>query len=134
MLRLLRNKKGQSTGEYAILIGVIVAAAIAMQTYVKRGIQARLRDESHAFTGGISDTTTWQEWTTGNISTPNVNISHQYEPEYIDSKSTQDILADTENYTFETGGTTKRESTRRTKQETGDYQKQEYTIKDEGVK
>lgn len=43
MIRLL-NKRGQNTAEYAILIGVIVAAAIAMQIYVRRGMQARIKD------------------------------------------------------------------------------------------
>lgn len=45
MLRRLRNKKAQNTAEYAILIGIVVAAAVAMQTYVKRGLQARIKDE-----------------------------------------------------------------------------------------
>lgn len=44
MFRLLNNKRGQNTAEYAILIGVIVAAAIAMQIYVRRGMQARIKD------------------------------------------------------------------------------------------
>ena len=43
MIRFL-NRRGQNTAEYAILIGVIVAAAIAMQIYVRRGMQARIRD------------------------------------------------------------------------------------------
>lgn len=43
MFRML-NKRGQNTAEYAILIGVIVAAAIAMQVYVRRGMQARVKD------------------------------------------------------------------------------------------
>lgn len=34
---------GQSTLEYAVIIAVIVAALLAMQVYVKRGIQGRLR-------------------------------------------------------------------------------------------
>ena len=38
------NRRGQNTAEYAILIGVIVAAAIAMQIYVRRGMQARIKD------------------------------------------------------------------------------------------
>src|SRR3989338_2592363 len=41
---MLRNKKGQSTVEYAIVVGVVVAALVAMQTYVKRGLQARYHD------------------------------------------------------------------------------------------
>lgn len=40
------NKKGQSTLEYAVIIAVIVAALIAMQAYVKRGLQGRLRQAS----------------------------------------------------------------------------------------
>lgn len=45
MLRKLnRKKKGQNTAEYAILISLVVAAVIAMQTYVQRGLQAKMRD------------------------------------------------------------------------------------------
>lgn len=44
MFRLLNNRRGQNTAEYAILIGVIVAAAIAMQIYVRRGMSARVKD------------------------------------------------------------------------------------------
>jgi len=44
MFRWLFNRRGQNTAEYAILIGLIVAAAVAMQTYVKRGLQGRLKD------------------------------------------------------------------------------------------
>ncbi len=42
MLRLMR--KGQSTAEYAIVIGLVIAAAVAMQVYVKRGIQSKVKD------------------------------------------------------------------------------------------
>lgn len=45
MFKWLFNRRGQNTAEYAILIGLIVAAAIAMQTYVKRGLQGRFKDE-----------------------------------------------------------------------------------------
>lgn len=44
MFRWLNSKRGQNTAEYAILIGVIVAAAIAMQIYIRRGMQARVKD------------------------------------------------------------------------------------------
>jgi len=44
MLRQLR--KGQSTAEYAIVIGLVIAAALAMQVYVRRGIQAKMKDAS----------------------------------------------------------------------------------------
>ena len=42
MLRLIR--KGQSTAEYAIVIGLVIGAAVAMQVYVKRGIQGKMKD------------------------------------------------------------------------------------------
>lgn len=44
MCKWIFNRRGQNTAEYAILIGLVVAAAIAMQTYVKRGLQGRLKD------------------------------------------------------------------------------------------
>jgi len=40
------KSKGQSTLEYAILIVVVIMALIAIQTYLKRGIQGRMRDSA----------------------------------------------------------------------------------------
>jgi len=39
MLQYLNQKKGQSTLEYAVLIVVIIGALLAIQTYIKRGVQ-----------------------------------------------------------------------------------------------
>lgn len=39
----LFNKKGQSTAEYAIMIALVIGAALAMQIYVKRGMQGGLK-------------------------------------------------------------------------------------------
>lgn len=39
----LFNKKGQSTAEYAIVIALVIGAALAMQVYVKRGMQGGLK-------------------------------------------------------------------------------------------
>lgn len=44
MLRIFRNKKAQSTAEYALLFAVIVGAFTAMQIYVRRGMNARMKD------------------------------------------------------------------------------------------
>lgn len=38
------SKKGQSTAEYAIVIGLVIAAIVAMQVYVKRSIQGKVKD------------------------------------------------------------------------------------------
>ncbi|MDD5292664.1 MAG: hypothetical protein PHY46_05760 [Candidatus Omnitrophica bacterium] len=46
MFRLLKRNKGQSTLEYAILIVVVIMALIAIQAYLKRGIQGRMRDSA----------------------------------------------------------------------------------------
>lgn len=43
MWRRLYNRKGQSTGEYALVFAIILGAIIAMQTYVRRGVQGRVK-------------------------------------------------------------------------------------------
>lgn len=43
MLRLLKNRKAQSTAEYALLLALVIAAFTAMQIYVRRGLNARLK-------------------------------------------------------------------------------------------
>ncbi|MDP2905737.1 MAG: hypothetical protein Q8O22_05490 [Candidatus Omnitrophota bacterium] len=40
------NKRAQSTLEYAVIIAVVVAGLVAMQVYIKRGMQGRLRQAS----------------------------------------------------------------------------------------
>jgi Flp pilus assembly pilin Flp len=46
MLRLLRKKSGQSMLEYALLLGVVVAAILIMQVFVKRGFMGGLKDSA----------------------------------------------------------------------------------------
>ena len=41
---LIRKKTGQSTAEYAIVIGLVIAAAVGMQIFVKRNLQGKIRD------------------------------------------------------------------------------------------
>ena len=68
--KLNRTKKGQNTAEYALLIALVVAAIIAMQTYAQRTLQARIRDASQYLVGqttGLGGNTT------------------QYEPYYLQS-------------------------------------------------
>jgi hypothetical protein len=68
------NRKGQSTAEYAIVFGLVVAAAIAMQTYVKRGLQGRVRD--------AVDFTDQNEQNKGVVEFS----GNQYEPYYLGSQ------------------------------------------------
>jgi len=66
---MLGERKGQSTVEYALIIGVIVASLVAMQTYVKRGLQARYHD-------GVQFLAS---------ETDELGSTNQYEPYYVDS-------------------------------------------------
>ncbi len=40
----LKKIRAQSTLEYAVMVALIAAALLTMQTYIKRGIQGRLKD------------------------------------------------------------------------------------------
>ena len=45
-MRRLLNKRAQSTLEYAVLIAVVVGALVAMQIYMKRGVEGRMRSST----------------------------------------------------------------------------------------
>ena len=68
---MLNKLKGQSTAEYAILIAVVIGALIAMQTYVKRGLQGRLKDGVDMMADETDD----------------LGSTQQYEPYYMDSST-----------------------------------------------
>ncbi|MGE5309365.1 MAG: hypothetical protein ACM3OC_09790 [Deltaproteobacteria bacterium] len=40
----MRKNRGQNIAEYSILIALVVGAAVAMQVFVKRGVQGRMKD------------------------------------------------------------------------------------------
>ncbi|MDI6758181.1 MAG: hypothetical protein QMD94_00675 [Candidatus Omnitrophota bacterium] len=63
------NKKGQSTLEYGIIIAVVVAGLLAMQMYIKRGVQGKLR--------GAAD-----------------NIGEQFAPEHTTGKRTTTTISE----------------------------------------
>lgn len=71
---LLRNKKAQNTAEYALLIALVVAGVIAMQTYAQRALQARVRDASLTLQSQTSE----------------LGSAVQYEPYYLSSSYTVD--------------------------------------------
>ncbi|MEW6008964.1 MAG: hypothetical protein AB1629_04940 [Candidatus Omnitrophota bacterium] len=47
--RLYKNSKGQSLTEYAIVLGIVAAALLSMQPFIKRSIQGILKDSADAF-------------------------------------------------------------------------------------
>jgi hypothetical protein len=87
MLRRLR--KGQSTAEYAIVIGLVIAAAVAMQVYVKRGIQGKMKDASDYVDSDASGV---------------VGTTKQYEPNYMMETTMVSTRNASENATTTTGG------------------------------
>ncbi len=60
---MLRGRRGQSTLEYVILIGFVVAALIAMGVYMKRGLQGRLRESTDQIGQQYSAGNTESEYT-----------------------------------------------------------------------
>ncbi len=79
----LKNHRGQNTAEYAIVIALIIGAVIAMQIYVKRGLQGRMKDATDYVATETSE----------------LGATKQYEPYYSEQsmtsaqKSTTDIEA-----------------------------------------
>jgi hypothetical protein len=92
-------KKAQSTAEYAIVIGLVIAAVVAMQVYVKRGLQGRIKDVVDHPGGG------------GEVGSADFAFTgKQYEPYYLSSTSDSTQEA-TETENLEVGGAKSRTST-----------------------
>jgi len=77
-IKLNRKSRAQTTAEYAILIGLVIAAAVAMQIWVKRNLQARM----HEAVGYMARTTGDANATLG------LGKTTQYEPYYLSSNFT----------------------------------------------
>ena len=81
--------RGQSTLEYVILIGFVVAALIFMGVYMRRGVQGKLREstdqigEQYTYNNTTSNYTTTtnmhqtETMTAGGITTTNIDINEQ---------------------------------------------------------
>jgi len=78
--QLFKNRKAQNTAEYALLIALVIAGVIAMQTYAQRSLQARMRDASMYMRSESN--------AMGN--------TDQYEPYYL--KSDYDVQRNTASY------------------------------------
>jgi hypothetical protein len=82
MLRLLRSKKAQNTAEYAILIALVIGVFSAMQLYVRRGLQARIKGGADRLPYAVIG----QAMQTGDVTTDQFlgnPAQLQYEPYYI---------------------------------------------------
>jgi hypothetical protein len=88
MLRRLR--KGQSTAEYAIVIGLVIAAAVGMQVYVKRSIQGKIKDAT--------------EYAQPGVDMGGIGNTKQYEPLYATNTGMESNRDATEIADTSTGG------------------------------
>lgn len=85
------GKRAQTTAEYAILIAIVVGAVVAMQVYVRRGLQGRIHDAVN-YTGDVPANTTF-------------NFSgNQYEPYYMASESASSQLSNQQENLTRGGG------------------------------
>ena len=123
----LFSKRAQTTAEYAILIGLVVGALVAIQTYVKRGVQGRFKDASDEYVLKLRDDANWgQIRGTG----PDVTATAlpQYEFDMVTGKATRETQAGTGSQeTMGKGGTITRENTQISQQAEGDYRHTDYS-------
>jgi Flp pilus assembly pilin Flp len=93
MLKHFRNRKGQNTAEYAILIALVVGGVIAMQTYAQRALQGRLRDASVMYrdqTSALGNTLQYEPYYLNTTSLMNKS-STATDTYYEQSRSSQNI-------------------------------------------
>ena len=112
--KLIKNKKAQNTAEYAILISLVVAGIIAMQTYAQRALQARVRDASIYL----------------RVQTNELGNAVQYEPYYL-STDYNVIRDEEETQLLDTNITRQEVNSFRNREATG-FQKSTYTTADIG--
>ena len=99
---LKKTRRGQSMAEYAIVLTVVITAIVAMEIYVKRGLQAKVKDVTDDIGLGLSTTTK----------------TKQYEPYYAQSNFKTDQSQNV-NEQYQTGGAVARNSQQESSNRTG---------------
>ena len=74
---LIKFRKAQATAEYAILFAVVVGAALAVQSRVKKALEARVFDALEDYRGLTGGTTNQWEGVQSNTHT-NQQYSNRY--------------------------------------------------------
>jgi len=98
----MNRSRAQTTAEYAILFAIVVGAFIAMQVYIKRGLQGRIKDVVDARGGG------------GDVGNTQLTFNTaQYEPYYLQSNA-QTTQTSNESETAGLGGGVNKTSNQRT--------------------
>lgn len=66
---MLRKIKGQSTLEYGLIIAVVVAALLAINLYMKRGVQGKLKESTDQIGKQFEPGTASSSWETASTGT-----------------------------------------------------------------
>ena len=81
MFRLRRNKKGQAiAAEFVLALMIVIGMVSAMTVYIKRGVQARIRDARNYMGVTVAERS----------GLPAANIWIEYEPYYVETDSNID--------------------------------------------
>lgn len=76
MRKFRLKRSAQTTLEYAILIGVIAAALVSMQIYVKRGYQGKLKSGADSMGQQFSPGLSTSNYTTNSFSDTSEKIAN----------------------------------------------------------
>ena len=70
---MLTKRKAQSTLEYALVIAAVIGALLAINAYMKKGVQGRLKESSdqigRQFDASGAYTSAWEAKSSGNTTT-----------------------------------------------------------------
>jgi len=76
---MFERNKAQSTLEYALIIAVVIAALLAINTYMKRGVQGRLKESTDEigkqFDASQGYTSAWKATSSGATTTTETRAS-----------------------------------------------------------
>jgi uncharacterized protein (UPF0333 family) len=100
---LIRLRRAQATAEYAILFAVVIGAAMGVQHYVKRALQARIYDAANDFINATGGHTLQWDGTSGSKTITN-QVSRREFTENFENKSTPYVYNESmsANYTSST--------------------------------
>lgn len=88
MFRKLFSNRAQTTLEYAILIGIVVGGLIAMQIYVKRGLQGKLKENADSMGAQFSPGYTTSSYTTSNTADSSETLAGEVTTTTISGQTT----------------------------------------------
>lgn len=126
----LIRKKSQSTAEYAVLLSLVIAVAVGMQTYIKRGMNAKMKNASDGFVEDLRTAYNTELTGSGQIlegfSTAGADYE-QYEFDQTSSTNTNQFVGSGEVSTVDfTNGNRASTLSRETSNAAGDYQTTTY--------